>query len=252
MNDTIKKSFRLLFLVLTIALPACTEKKTVVKTQVVSDRPQPAEGGTDNAGGGNGVNGKPFESYIEKNIESKPYFAQQILPLISKIYELDKRLAADFYHITLERVWYFVPTEIDKISNVILGSYGKHDQFALQDLKKVWVNSLLFDQMSESSQATLMIHEIIMGLRLMRYNHKQDQCIAKAALSLFDDTSRKTYGTEKRKCRREYPYISGAETPRFRLNSDDYDLIRRIVSLLDRQSPDVEEAISLMESNGYR
>lgn len=247
MKQFIRNVFALILAMLLTATLGCGEKKTIFNSQVVSDR----EGGTDNTGGGNGVGGKPFESYIEKDIESKPYFSDGVKPLIQKIAEVEPKLAADFYHITLERLWYFVPTELENISSNILGSYGKHEQYALQDTNKVWINSIFFDKMSQSEQSTLMIHEIVMGIRLLRYTNKQDQCIAKAARLLIGDSNRSAYREQRRKCRRAFPITVG-EAPRFKLDRGDYDLIRKLVSLLDRNQPDVEEVLSLMESTGFR
>ncbi len=210
-------------------------------------------GGTDSTGGGNGVNGKPLDFYIERDIENKPYYVDHILPLMKDIYPVFPRLAADFYHLTHQRDWYFVPIKLKEISRKILGTYGKTDQLALQDLNKIWIDSNQFDQMDENSQATLVIHEIVMGIRLMKYKNKQDHCLSKAALVMFEESSDKSYNDRKRMCRKYYPLpnIFQGDT-KFDLNRDDYDLIRKIVALLDRANPDVEEVKELIESTNLR
>lgn len=209
-------------------------------------------GGTDSTGGGNGLKGRPLDSYIERNIEAKPYYTNYVLPLMKTLATSYPRLAADFYHITHQRDWYFMPTELEEISRNILGTYGKTDQLALQDLNKIWIDSNKFDAMSEQDQATLVIHEIMMGVRLMKFKHKQDQCIAKSALAIFSESPTKSYNDLKKACRKTYPMITGIQKEKFDLNSNDYDLIRKLVSLLDRENPDVEEVKDLIETSNYR
>lgn len=209
-------------------------------------------GGTDSTGGGNGLKGRPLDSYIEKNMESKPYYINHVIPLMKALSSTYPRLAADFYHITHQRDWYFIPTELEEISRNILGTYGKTDQLALQDLNKIWIDSNKFDKMSEQDQATLVIHEIMMGVRLIKFKPKQDQCIAKAAVAAISESPAKSYSELKKACRRTYPTVSGIQKEKFDLNSNDYDLIRKLVSLLDRTNPDIDEVKDLIEANSYR
>lgn len=235
-------------ILISIFFTACEGgKKTIVhETRVQSDL-----GGTENTGGGNGVNGKPLESYIEKNLENTSSYRQYVRPLISELEVQYPRLAADFYHITFQRQWYFIPGEIDVISKNIIGTYAKTDQLALQDLNKIWIDSNKYQSMSTRDQATLLIHEIVMGIRLMQFKSRQDHCIAKAALLIFQKQE-VTYGDQRKKCRKAFPVIDGTRNEKFKLSSDDYDFIRRLVSLLDTQNPDVEEVKSLIEAHNFR
>jgi hypothetical protein len=229
-------------------------------------------GGTSSNGGGNGIRGKVLESYIVRDLNRKSYYVAFIQPLIEKLSTEYPDLAADVVYITNERDWYFIPAELDEISKTILGTYAPTDQYALQDLNKVWINSLLFDQIqSDADKATLIVHEIVMGIRLMQFKNKQDQCIAKAARVLIDfgidgdplknvNNSKKTteeerqsdYTSKKAECRKTYPLIIGVQKQKFNLVNEDYDLIRKIVSLLVLEKPDIKEVKSLIEANNFR
>lgn len=210
-------------------------------------------GGTDNTGGGNGARGRALDSYIEKNLTETPAFKNHVQPLIEILSREYPRLAADFYHITYQRDWYFIPVELDEISKNVLGTYAKTDQYALQDLNKIWIDKNKFEAMtSVQDQGTLLIHEIMMGIRLMHFQAKQDHCIAKAALLIFQPVENKNYGDQRRSCRRTYPVIDGSRNLKFKLSADDYDLIRKLVSLLDRTKPDIAEVQSLIEAHSFR
>ena len=164
------------------------------------------------------------------------------------------RLAADFYHISQNRDWYFVPSSLSEISSKILGTYAPTDQLALQDLNKIWIDRIKFEQMTEEDQGVLIIHEIMMGIRLLKYKEKQDLCIAKATLFLLkqDNEGEENYRREKQFCRNTYPVFDGTQNTNFNLSKNDYDLIRKLVSKLLMSEIDFEEIKSLIETYQFR
>lgn len=229
--------------------------------------PNMNQGGTGSTGGGNGIDGKPLESYIDRELKSKKYFIDFVQPLFINLAKEFPRLAADFYHLLNERDWYFVPSKLESVSKNILGAYGITDQYALQDLNKIWINSIEFNKMTDRDQATLIIHEIIMGIGLLKYKTHQDQCIAKAAVVLFSEDKASEndfdmmgisekklteYNKAKEHCREVYAYINGIQNEKFVLDSNDYDFIRKIVSLLVAEKIDFKEIKSLIKSNQFR
>lgn len=232
-------------------------QKTVHVTEVKNADPNPSQmGGTDNAGGGNGISGKPLDTFIETNFTQIPAFAQVISPLIRKLKEIDPKVAGDFYHLALNRDWYFVPVRLDMISGKILGSYAKTDQLALQDLNKIWVNSIIYNEMDVKNQAALIVHEFMMGLRLIQYQHRQDLCIAESSdllLKGLQPEDMKLYQQAKASCRNTYPKVVGSISGQFSLNADDYDLIRKITALLLTEEPsNMQEAVLLIRSTKLR
>jgi hypothetical protein len=244
------KSLRLISLMILLLLAACQGEKTIINNPApVADT---SMGGTDNTGGGSGIEGKPFEDYIEKNLELTDAYKNHLQALMDQIKIEAPGLAGDMYHISRNREWYFVPGPVRKISEQIIGAYSKSVQFALQDHNKVWIDRNLYVEMSPSSQANLLLHEMVIGIRLMQYQDKMDQCIAKAAKLALNEETAAEYKKQKQKCRRSYPRLPGFEQKKFRLNQNDYDIVRKIVSLLDRANPDIEEAVSIIESHGIR
>ncbi len=250
-----------LFLVLCLILVSCSPKDTNEATPTPNAPPTNnlQQGGTDSNGGGNGLNGKLLESYIDRNLKSRVYYVTYLKPLIETLAAEYPYLAADMIHIASERDWYFVPAELEQISKNILGTYAGTDQYALQDLNKIWVNSILFDKMeSDLDRATLVLHEMIMGIRLMQYKNTQDLCIAKAARVFVAKSDKsieeleKYYIQKKSECRITYPIIPGLEKQKFKLHDEDYDLIRKIVSMLVAEKLEVKEIKSIIEAHKFR
>lgn len=248
MSIRLTKALRPLLLTLFFALAACQGQKSFV-AQAPAVK---TEGGTDNTGGGSGAQGKTFDDYIEKNLMGLPGFQKVVQPIYEKLKVENPSLAADFFHIIHQREWYFVPGPVNKISEQIIGAYSRSEQYALQDLNKVWVDRELFNAMNDSAQGNLILHEIIMGIRLLQHQDKMDLCIAKASEHALSESTLPIYKEKKYKCRRSFPRVPGFENQKFKLNQNDYDLIRKIVSLLDRSQPDVEDVVSLLESHGIR
>lgn len=211
-------------------------------------------GGTDSTGGGNSINGKPVDDYI-LNLRKLDAYDQHLKPLVLKLEINYPSLAADFKHLIHRRMWYFVPGDINAISSSILGTYAKTDQLALQDLNKVWVDNNLFQKMESRSQAVLIVHEIVMGIKLMQFKSKQDLCIAKAARVLEEENLLKTqekYFLEVDFCTKNYPLIPGLQSENFALNKNDYDYIRMLVYKIMAEQPYYNELKTLIETSGFR
>lgn len=214
------------------------------------------QGGTDQTGGGNGVNGVALDAFIQP-VMNDPTYKKFVVPIIEVLSVKYPRLAADFYHISVNRDWYFIPVDLPQISKNILGTYAPTDQLALQDLNKIWIDKKRYDDMSEQAQGFLLVHEIMMGIRLMKYKERQDRCIAKAALIMISSENLGRaedlkYKDEKRNCRKIYPTVDGFLNTKFQLNNDDYDLIRKLVSKLMQKNIDTEEIQSLIDAYRYR
>ncbi len=248
--------YTLCFATTVIVLSACQGPKEIIhETQVVSPN-QVQQGGIDQTGGGNGINGIPLDKFIFP-VAQKNSYKLYVIPVIKKLSTVFPRLAADFYHISSNRDWYFVPAPLHEISDKILGTYAPTDQLALQDLNKIWIDRNKFDQMTEEDQGVLIVHEIMMGVRLLKYKERQDLCIAKASLIMVeaDNTeAQEKFRYEKKYCRSTYPVVEGTQNTGFSLSKDDYDLIRRLVSKIIQSDIDIDidEVKSLIETYKFR
>jgi hypothetical protein len=104
-----------------------------------------------------------------------------------------------------------IPGSLESLPAKQIGSAVPTDQVALQDFKSVWVNQEIFDAMSEKDQANLLLHEILMGVKLLRFESEQNQCFSTSV--------------EKLKCLQLYK--PGASVA---LTDQDYHEIRRTVA----------------------
>jgi len=246
-------NFYILLSVFFVIISGCQpQKETIVERTVVVDGKSQQTGGVNEGGGGSGIDGIPLDAFIDRNFDQNEAYKLKVQPLIQTLAKKFPRLAADFYHLTHQRDWYFVPGQLEAIPQNILGSYTKTDQFALQDLNKVWIDKLQFEKMSLENQGILLIHELMMGVRLMQFKHRQDKCIAKAALIIFQDNGLKKYSEDKKYCRDTYPIIDGLQNEKFNLTALDYDMIRKVVALIDRAQPDADEAEAIIKAYKLR
>lgn len=208
-----------------------------------------ARGGGDSVGGGSTINKKPLEAYA-KTADQLPAYKSVVVPLLEKIELNYPRLAADFIHISQRRTWYFIPVALDSIASQI-GAHSRTDQAALQDLGAVWFDSTIYDSMLEPDQGMLLVHELVMGARLLNFKSRQDRCFAKAALKLFKADA-DGYRNEINICRQTYPVSDDFGAPKFSPGQIDYDVIRKIVIELSKEAPDFNEVSHLIEDNGVR
>ncbi|MDG0817127.1 hypothetical protein [Bdellovibrio svalbardensis] len=223
-------------LLASFALMACQGQKTEVIREYVgnSGRESNYDGGTD-SGGGNGVDGHSIEEYAV-NIQEDASYQQYVLPIILKIAETHPRFASDMVHITSERTWYKIPVSLNSLKATQIGvSFGDKDlqQFALQNLKAVWINSRHFDRFeTDETRARLILHEILMGVRLMKLKNSLDNCYSGAALLKLNPAKADEYKKEREACAIKYvfsstdPILIPGVGSGLDLSNDDYDNIR--------------------------
>lgn len=147
--------------------------------EVVVDRaaPNPAfdQTGTGDSGGGNTYKGRPLDSYILDPHSLR--VTQEILAQkINSLRTLNPEFATVLSHILDHRYWYFLPGPLSALPKEKIGSAVAIDQAALQDLQSIWIDSDLFDKMSPADQATLMMHELVMGAQFVKYQPLFRQC----------------------------------------------------------------------------
>lgn len=138
--------------------------------------PPPAQGTVD-SGGGNTYLGKPLESYLRKSTDL-PSYQEFIRPILEELQKNAPSIYPVFMTILNKKTWYFVPGELKTLPQEKIGSAVMTDQGALQDFKQVWINSDIFDKMAGQDQARLILHEILMGFRLLRFDSSKNECLA--------------------------------------------------------------------------
>lgn len=221
---------------------------------VITAQGNDLKGGGDTVGGGSTIKKRPLESYAKK-LEKVDAYKLKVVPLIEKLKMELPRMAADFIHLSNNRVWYFIPASLDKIKSAVIGTYSPEvDQTAVQDLNAVWFDSNLFDEMEKEDQARLIIHELVMGMHLLEYKPRLDRCFAKAALNLFtvSEKSAAIYSDEIQNCKNNYLIGIDQTSHKFTLTNDDYDVIRKIVIELTSDEPNWKQIKQIVEDNKLR
>jgi len=133
--------------------------------------------GTADSGGGNTFQGKPLESY-KVQVQELDAYKKFIVPIVNSESLKGTRIGNAIKSIVENKIWYLIPSELKQLPSEKIGSAVGSEQAALQDFKQVWINSLIFEKMKNSEQATLIVHEIMMGLKLLKMDSARNECTA--------------------------------------------------------------------------
>lgn len=244
------------FLFLIPLITGCQPQKEVIHERVVEKNlptpPKDQFGGGD-TGGGAGRDGRPLEDFIV-NIQEDEDFRTILMPLILKIDKIHSRLAADLLHISKERSWFKIDVSLEKIPAFKMGVYFPTDQMALQNKKEVWIDNLIFTKMTSQNRAKLLLHELIMGIRLLEFASPLDLCLAKATTGLLP-SGKDDYKENRKKC---FDDPDNAFDPNYghkiSLEDIDYANIRKLTKMLFENSNDLtkEEIETFLKVNNFR
>lgn len=133
--------------------------------------------GTGDSGGGNSYQGRPLESYV-RDPQSIPSFQDKVSPVLAALKANHQDLYRMFMTMLTRKTWYFVPGPLNQLPAKKIGSVVPTDQVALQDFETVWIDTNIFDPMKYEDQAILFVHEILMGIRILRFESMKNQCLA--------------------------------------------------------------------------
>lgn len=241
-----KKLFLTTYILALVVLSACQgSKETVVEKHFVNSNgdnlPIPpsnnnADGGIDGGGGGNGVNRKPLESF-RVDLGQVTSYQRIKTKVIDKLAVRFPMLAADLLHIAAERSWYLIPTELKNLPASKIGVSFKTDQIALQKLKEIWINDLIFSTMSVEDQDILILHELLMGVRLLEFTNLLDQCLSKISIIRINTENQDKYKTERSLCFKKFRNAADLGDSiglgkSIKLEDYDYETIRNTTALL--------------------
>lgn len=132
--------------------------------------------GTVSGGGGNGIDGRAIESY-RKNIESLPEYQRHVLPILRVLAEgRPDVMLAYLIWTARQKAWYFIPRELPVLSKDQTRLDFPSDQEALHFDHEILVDSQIYDQKSPQEKAFLLLHEMVMGARLLMKQSPLVQC----------------------------------------------------------------------------
>lgn len=132
--------------------------------------------GTVSGGGGNGLDNKAIESYAIK-IEELPEFKRYIAPIIKKISRgRGDVLAAYMNYVVRQKPWYLIPRDLEDVPKERVGLGFKTEQLALHSEGGVYLHKASYLKKNQKERAELLMHEIVMGARLLMKKSPTEQC----------------------------------------------------------------------------
>ncbi|MDZ4083759.1 MAG: hypothetical protein U1E10_12530 [Bdellovibrionales bacterium] len=160
---------------------------------------RPTAQGTVSGGGGNGCEGKAFEAYAEKiaNFDEYRLYIKPILRRMSE--EGNDPLVSYLNWVADEKVWYFVPCQLEKLSQEQIGLAIDSDQLARHGEHGIYIFGDKNDTLNAAGEvnpesksplkghkhyfnqrlkprAALLLHEMVMGARLLMKKSAKEQC----------------------------------------------------------------------------
>jgi hypothetical protein len=205
----------LLIFTLATSFIACTKEVTKLVTQPAnpqagnSPNTGPTPGGGDPAGG-NGLCGKPVESY-STDITQLEEYKTVLQPIGEKIKELQEKATKEsggsssnlaekdfFKTISRLRTWYIACIDLSAIEKEKIGmgfSKDPVEQLALQTESEIFIDGRKWDKMKVEERGHLLLHELMMSYYMFRFQDfreicgiNEDGCAAQLNVLMNDDS----------------------------------------------------------------
>lgn len=215
-------------------------------------------GGVDPVGGGNGVEGSMIEDY-RVYIQNTDAYKRLQEKVFNKLVVKFPRLAADLKFVAANKRWYIIPTELNTLPSYKIGVSFKTEQYALQTPSEIYIDQRIYKKMSESAQETLLLHEIVMGVRLLVFANPLQTCLVDIEVMTFNPDLEKEYKEKRDSCfEKNKPLAALGESvnieKKYNLEDSDYPFIRDLTATLANQidSLNSNELEVWMQMNGFR
>jgi hypothetical protein len=227
-------------------------------------------GGADPVGGGNGVEGlmiEDFRVYVSDTEGNKQpgqkVFGDAYKRLDQKIFKKlilkFPKLAADLKFVANHKRWYVIPTELKSLPSGRIGVSFKTDQYGLQTPTEIYIDLRFFRDMSEAAQETLILHEMVMGVRLLEFANPLETCLVNIEVMTFSPELEKPYREKREACfakNKTWANLGSTlnmQKP-YQLADSDYPFIRDMTSTLANQidACNPQELEVWMEVNNFR
>lgn len=159
-----------------VALSACTPQNGSGPS--AGGEKGPVLQGTVSGGGGNGCEGKAFEAYAEK-ITNLEEFRIYIAPILRRLRSTGNDVLVDYLEWAANtKTWYFVPCELEKLPKEQVGVAIQYEQLALHGEHGIYIHSTSYRSKERKlkDRAALLLHEIVMGAKLLSKQEPKLQC----------------------------------------------------------------------------
>lgn len=173
--------FCFIVIVASVALTAC--QKSSGSGSPGSETPAPPTrltGTSSGGGGGNGLDGKALELY-SVDIESLPEYRRYVAPVIAKIAIGQSDVFAVYLKwVIRHKTWYMVNKDLQSLPKEQIGVTFDTEQLARHSEREVYIHAPTYYRASntDSDRAELLMHEIVMGARLLMKKSPKEQCLA--------------------------------------------------------------------------
>jgi len=148
---------------------------------------EPAEAqGTVDGGGGGGIKGKPIESYA-RNIREFAEYKVVVEPVLVSIGRIHPEYQNVFLHIVKNRNWLFTGEPVANLGAARQGTPFNIDQWAAQNNKEIWFSDQY--QGEAANKGRILLHEILVGVKLLKYLSSNEKCTAQFGSSNCDGTN---------------------------------------------------------------
>ena len=183
-------------------------------------------GGTIDGGGGNGIGGNPVERF-KVDITKLPEF-KILEPILKKIDEVDANVNLRLEYV-IAKNWYIVPISLQGLASAKTGLYFSTDQIALHTFKEIWISDQHYNNQESSPEdkATLLLHEIIMGLKVLKFASYYEQCLSGTLMIKMDGNPEWAHEYCSSGLTKE-----GMESKKIELTSKDHAEVRALTSYL--------------------
>ena len=187
--------------------------------------------GTITSGGGNTLDGKMTERYSQ-DIEKLPEYVHIIVPQLRKLSQQHADVFVAYLQwVATNKAWYFVPVKLPSLPKERIALAFQSDQLALHSDKEIFIDKDSYAAESEQERAFLLMHEMVMGAKLLMKKTPQQQCaILNGVLDpgiCSDPTVLKSAVTE--------PTDVNSKDPEAILNGHDHESVRAMtIFLMDK------------------
>jgi hypothetical protein len=134
----------------------------------------------DRAGGGGGsyYKGVPLED-LAQDPKKLPAYSEHIAPIMNKLAKDQSVLWLTFEMILSAKTWYFVPGPLEQLPKGSTGAPISVNDGIQHFYREVWVDTDLFNssEMTTKRQALMIMHELLMGLKILRFDSDKFICL---------------------------------------------------------------------------
>jgi hypothetical protein len=162
-----------------IGLAACTPKSSGGPASPAAPNSQAGMDGTVSGGGGNAIDGHMIENFAVPDISELPEFKKYISPILLSMVRGKPDVFVAYLNWTIHhKRWYFIPRELDKLPADRLALTFGSDQWARQSQSEIFIDAIQYRKKARKDQASLLLHEMVMGARFLMKRSPRDQCFA--------------------------------------------------------------------------